>query len=66
LVRRALPPWVSSLVPAAVVVVAQQVLWPVSSGTFVSGLVIGALAALNAVGLALRATSGCSRRRSSS
>jgi branched-chain amino acid transport system permease protein len=53
LVRRALPPWVSSLVPAAVVVVAQQVLWPVSSGTFVSGLVIGALAALNAVGLAL-------------
>lgn len=51
--RIALAPWARALVPAALLVAVQQVLWPMPVGTFVSGVVIGALGALNALGLAL-------------
>lgn len=47
--RRAL--W--TLGPALAVVALQEVFWPVSAGTFVSGLIIGGLGALGALGLAL-------------
>ena len=39
--------------PALAVLVLQQVLWPISAGSFVSGVIIGALGALGALGLAL-------------
>jgi len=48
-----LPAWVRALVPAALLIVVQQIVWPMPIGTFVSGLIIGALGALNALGLAL-------------
>jgi len=39
--------------PAAGIVLVQQVFWPVSAGTFVSGLILGGLGALIALGMAL-------------
>ncbi|MCC6225397.1 MAG: ABC transporter permease [Microthrixaceae bacterium] len=39
--------------PAIVIVAAQLALWPVSAGVWVSGLILGALAALVALGMAL-------------
>lgn len=39
--------------PAACIVLLQQVVWPVSAGTFVSGVVLGGLGALIALGMAL-------------
>ncbi len=39
--------------PAAAVIVVQQVLWPIGSGTIVSGIVLGMLGALGALSLAL-------------
>ena len=42
-----------AVAPAAGIVALQQVVWPVSAGTFVSGLILGGLGALVALGMAL-------------
>ena len=42
-----------AIAPAALVLVISQVLWPLSAGTFVSGLILGGLTSLNALGMAL-------------
>ncbi len=44
---------VRAVAPAAAIIVLQLVLWPVSAGTFVSGLILGGLGALIALGMAL-------------
>lgn len=43
----------ASLLPAVGIVALQQILWPVSTGTLVSGLILGGLGALLALGVAL-------------
>lgn len=48
-----MPKGAAALLPAAGIVVLQQVVWPVSAGTFVSGLILGGLGALLALGVAL-------------
>ena len=45
-----LPRWARTLLPAALILLVQQVVWPISLGTFVSGLVIGVLGSLVALG----------------
>lgn len=50
---KALPSWATAWAPAAVILLIQQVVWPVSAGTFVSGAVLGGLGALIALGMAL-------------
>lgn len=42
-----------AVAPAAAIIVLQQLFWPVSAGTFVSGLILGGLGALIALGMAL-------------
>ena len=44
---------VRAVAPAAAIIFLQLVLWPVSAGTFVSGLILGGLGALLALGMAL-------------
>jgi branched-chain amino acid transport system permease protein len=51
--RSPTPAWVAGLAPAAAVLALQQILWPVSAGTLLSGVILGALGALHALGLAL-------------
>jgi len=44
---------VAAVAPAAGIILVQQVVWPVSAGSFVSGLILGGLGALVALGMAL-------------
>lgn len=46
-------PAIRTLGPAVALIALQQIVWPTSAGTFVSGAVLGAAAALAALGLAL-------------
>lgn len=48
-----LPSWLRALIPAALLIAVQQIVWPMPVGTLASGVIIGSLAALNALGLAL-------------
>lgn len=48
-----LRPWVRTFGPAVLLIAVQQVLWPTSAGTFVSGTILGLAAALAALGMAL-------------
>ena len=48
-----MPAWARSLLPAALLLLLQVVVWPISFGTLVSGLILGALGALVALGMAL-------------
>lgn len=42
-----------AVAPAAGIILLQQIVWPVSAGSFVSGLILGGLGALVALGMAL-------------
>jgi branched-chain amino acid transport system permease protein len=48
-----LPAWLTTIGPAVAIIAVQVVLWPVSIGTFVSGVVLGLLGSLLALGMAL-------------
>ena len=48
-----LPPWASRLAPLAVIILIQQVAFPVSIGILISGIVAGFVSALMAAGLSL-------------
>ncbi|MFN8050576.1 MAG: ABC transporter permease [Acidimicrobiales bacterium] len=51
--RERVPAAVPVFAPAVAVIALQQVVWPVSAGTFVSGVILGGLGSLIAVGMAL-------------
>ena len=48
-----MPGWLRPLVPAALIIALQMVVWPVSTGTLASGIVLGLLGSLTALGMAL-------------
>src|SRR6478609_1132468 len=51
--RGGAPTWLTTIGPAVAIIAVQLVLWPVSAGTFVSGLILGLLGSLLALGMAL-------------
>ena len=50
---RDIPAWVTSIAPAAALIALQATLWPISLGSYVSGLILGSLFALTALAMAL-------------
>jgi branched-chain amino acid transport system permease protein len=50
---RRLPAWLSTILPALLIIAVQMIIWPVPAGTFVSGVILGLLGSLLALGMAL-------------